>query len=200
MLAKSPNVSINGSAATKLSLNASTNGPPNSIATSVTWFRNILSFDSVVSYRLLASSVNALFSLKAVLDISTASENNSLALPARNKESRKRTSDIPSSSNNSIAVVPFSSAEPKPSINAPRAPTASSSNAFLNCSPVIPAIAANPSKSFPAAITFFISVVVMPKSIANDLNDSPSWLASNSNSRLVNPVALSKSFIASSPV
>ena len=64
-LAISPRNSITGLDACTPSRNASTSGPPNSIATSVTSFLSILSLDSVVSYRLFASVVSAEFSSHA---------------------------------------------------------------------------------------------------------------------------------------
>ena len=66
-------VSIQGFAAVKPSRRAFRRGPPNSIAKSVTWFLNIFSCDSVVSYRLLASLVRAVFSFQALFERSTAS-------------------------------------------------------------------------------------------------------------------------------
>ena len=74
-LAKLPIVSINGLAACNPSRNACKNGPPNSIATSTTSFFNIANCDSTVSYRVLASVDNAVFSSHALLDISIAPVN-----------------------------------------------------------------------------------------------------------------------------
>ena len=141
-----------------------------------------------------------MFSSQATFDRPTASENRSLAFPARSKLSRRRTSLIPISSNNSIADVPLSSAFPNPSINLPNAPTASFSKACLNCSPVIPAIAENPSRFLPALTILFNSVVVIPIDEAIALNPSPSRLAINSNSRRVIPVASSSFLTWSKPV
>ena len=128
----SPNPLIRGFDAFKPSLNASTKGPPRSIAASTASFFSILSLDSVVSYRLLASSVNAEFSFQALFPVLIALSNTPLALAARSKLSLSRTSLMSMSSNILIADVPCFSAFASPSINFIIALEGSSLNNFEN--------------------------------------------------------------------
>ena len=94
---------------------------------------------SVVSYLVFASLVNAVFSSQASLPTCKASVNTSLAPAALNNASLVRTSVIPISSKTAIAEVPLSSHLLNPTKKLDIAPAASSLNACLNSSELIPA-------------------------------------------------------------
>ena len=121
------------------SLNTGNNALPLSIASTLIWFFIIANCDAVVPYLCEASLVKALFSFHALLPMSKALLNTSLALLALFRASVSLISLIPIS--DSIAVVDFPSlsVSPNPSINAIIAPVASASNAFLNSLVDIPA-------------------------------------------------------------
>ena len=102
---------------------------------------------------MLNSRCNAVFSLKALLPIFTASLNSLCAPPARNKVSLKRTSLIPISCKIPIAVVPLSFAVPKPSTNAAIACSGCALNKSANASAVIPDTPANSLNLLPALVS-----------------------------------------------
>ena len=129
---------------------------------SVMVFLKIPNLDSRVLYRSSASCVSAVFSLQALVPIDSALLNTSLAPDALNSASRIRISDSPISSSVLIADPPFLFILSSPLIKLMIALAASSSNAFLNSSALIPATSANCSSSSPplcvARLIFEISL------------------------------------------
>ena len=133
---------------------------------SVMVFLKIPSLDSSVLYRSSASCVSAVFSLQAFVPIDNALVNTSLAPDALSNASRIRISDSPISSKVLIADPPFLFMLSSPLIKLMIALAASSSNAFLNSSALIPATEANCSNcSPPFCVARFIFEIKLEKAV-----------------------------------
>ena len=129
-----------GLAASSPLFRAFSNGPPNSIAISVILFLKIFNCDSVVSYRLRASSVSALFFSHALFERFTASVIVSDADARDLSIFPCRIPVIPSSSRIPSMFLPSSLAFCNPLIKDCKACAGFSFQALVNCSEVIPAV------------------------------------------------------------
>ena len=146
-LAISASMSIQGFPAFRPSRRAFKSGPPNSIAKSVTWFLNIFNCDSVVSYRLLASFVRAVFSFQALFERATA------ALILSDDKARDLSMFpclipvMPNFIKIASIFAPCSRAVLRPLIKACKASAGFSFQAFWNSSDVVPATLAIKARS-----------------------------------------------------
>ena len=115
---------------------------PRVIPASYRLFFMIDSFDAVVSYRLFASLVNAVFSSQAFFPVSIADVNTSLAFADLSNASRILVSVMPISFKTLIAESLSPPHFERPSMNASSAPVASSLNLLENSLVLIPATSA----------------------------------------------------------
>ena len=114
-----------------------------------------------VLYRSSASFVSAVFSSHALRPKSMLFLSTSPATAAESNALCTLTSARPMSFNTPKTSSPASAILPKPSTNTTKAFAASSSNAALNSSEVIPAISAKSSSSFPAPFTALATSIMI---------------------------------------
>ena len=139
---------------------------PRSIAASFISFFAIFILDSVVSYRMAASSWSALLSSQASFDIFRLSLNSSFAPDVRLKASDTLISLISSSASISLVDLPCLVVSLNPTTKSASAPAASSRQALANSPAVMPATSANPYRSSdPVSIASWIRLMTREKAV-----------------------------------